>query len=56
MADITIPDLDDSLLAFIEQRAAARGLSVEEEVRELLTSTYSDNSHEIGARAERETR
>jgi plasmid stability protein len=42
MGTITIRSLDDTTIAAIKRRAAERGVSMEEEVRSLLTSTYSD--------------
>jgi plasmid stability protein len=36
MADVKIRDLDDHLLAYYRQRAKAKGLSVEEELRRTL--------------------
>jgi len=36
MADVKIRDLDDHLVAFYRQRATAKGLSLEEELRQTL--------------------
>lgn len=43
MGAITIRNLDDTLVAAIKRRAAEHGVSMEEELRRLLASTYSDN-------------
>jgi plasmid stability protein len=42
MGAITIRDIDEAVLAAIKRRAGERGVSMEEEVRHLLDSTYSD--------------
>lgn len=36
MADVKIRDLDNSVMAFYRQRAKAKGISVEEELRQTL--------------------
>jgi plasmid stability protein len=43
MGAITIRNLDDTLVAAIKRRAAEHGVSMEEELRRLLASTYADN-------------
>lgn len=48
MGVITIRDLDDSLLAGIKRRAAEQGVSVEEEVRRVLATVYSDDRQASG--------
>ena len=42
MAQITIRQLDDAVVARLRQRAAAAGRSMEQEVREILTSVCAD--------------
>jgi plasmid stability protein len=42
MGAITIRSLDDKVIASIKRRAAEHGVSMEEEVRSLLATTYSD--------------
>ena len=42
MAQITIRQLDDAVVARLRQRAAAAGRSMEQEVREILTSACAD--------------
>ncbi|MDX2236120.1 MAG: hypothetical protein NW203_01010 [Hyphomonadaceae bacterium] len=37
MADVKIRDLNDHLVAFYKQRAAAHGVSLEEELRQALS-------------------
>jgi antitoxin FitA len=43
MGAITIRNLDDALVSAIKRRAADHGISMEEEVRQLLASAYSDD-------------
>ena len=44
MAEITIPKIDDELLARLCIRAAAAGRSVEQEIREILTAACVDQA------------
>ena len=48
MSAITIRDLDDAIVTAIERRAADHGISMEEEIRRLLASTFSDDRQERG--------
>jgi plasmid stability protein len=48
MGAITIRKLDDAVLSAIKRRAADHGISMEEEIRQLLASTYSDGRQERG--------
>jgi plasmid stability protein len=48
MGAITIRNLDDAVVAAIKRRAADNGLSMEEEIRRLLASTYFDDRQERG--------
>jgi plasmid stability protein len=48
MGAITIRNLDDAVVAAIKRRAADNGVSMEEEIRRLLASTYSDERQERG--------
>ena len=41
MGSITIANLDQNVISGIQRRAAEHGLSMEEEIRRLLTSVYS---------------
>jgi plasmid stability protein len=43
MGAITIRGLDDVVVAAIKRRAGDQGVSMEEEVRRLLQTTYSDD-------------
>ena len=43
MGAITIRNLDDSVVSAIKRKAAEHGVSMEEEVRTLLASTYSED-------------
>ena len=43
MAQITIRQLDEAMVARLRQRAAAAGRSMEHEVREILTSVCTDH-------------
>ena len=40
MGALTIRNLDDAVVAAIKRRAGERGISMEEEIRRLLASTY----------------
>jgi len=42
MGAITIRNLDDAVVTAIKRRATDNGISMEEEVRRLLASTYAD--------------
>jgi plasmid stability protein len=42
MGAITIRNLDDDVISGIKRRAAEHGVSMEEEVRQLLANLYSD--------------
>ena len=42
MAQLTIRQLDDTVVARLRERAAAAGRSMEQEVREILTSACAD--------------
>jgi plasmid stability protein len=48
MGAITIRNLDVALVRAIKRRAADKGLSMEEEVRRLLASTYSEDRQARG--------
>ncbi len=48
MGTITIRNLDDALVSAIKRRAAEHGVSMEEEVRRLLASAYSDERQQRG--------
>jgi len=48
MGAITIRNLDDAVVAAIKRRAADNDVSMEEEIRRLLASTYSDDRQERG--------
>ena len=48
MGDITIRKLDDAVVSAIKRRAAEHGVSMEEEVRRLLSSIYNDNRQKRG--------
>jgi antitoxin FitA len=41
MGAITIRNLDDTIVSAIKRRAADHGVSMEEEIRQLLAATYS---------------
>jgi plasmid stability protein len=43
MGAITIRNLDDAVVSAIKRRAANNGISMEEEIRRLLASAYSDD-------------
>jgi plasmid stability protein len=43
MGAITIRNIDDSVVSAIKRKAAEHGVSMEEEIRTLLTSTYSED-------------
>ena len=42
MGALTIRNIDDAVVAAIKRRAGEHGISMEEEVRRLLASTYAD--------------
>jgi plasmid stability protein len=48
MGAITIRNLDDAVVTAIKRQAAGNGISMEEEIRRLLASTYSDDRQERG--------
>jgi plasmid stability protein len=48
MGAITIRNLDDAVVAAIKRRAADNGVSMEEEVRQILSSLYSDEMQKKG--------
>jgi plasmid stability protein len=48
MGAITIRNLDDGVVSAIKRRAAEHGVSMEEEIRTLLASTYSDDVQRKG--------
>jgi plasmid stability protein len=48
MGAITIRNLDDAVVSAIKRRAAGNGISMEEELRRLLASTYCDERQELG--------
>jgi len=48
MGALTIRKLDDSVITAIKRRAAEHGVSMEEEVRRLLASVYSDDLQKRG--------
>ena len=55
MGAITIRNLDDQVISTIKRRATERGVSMEEEVRRLLASTYSnDRQRRVREWAERQ--
>jgi plasmid stability protein len=43
MGAITIRNIDDAVVSAIKRKAAEHGVSMEEEIRKLLASTYSDD-------------
>ena len=43
MGAITIRGLDDAVIAAIKRRAGDQGVSMEEEIRRLLQTTYADD-------------
>jgi plasmid stability protein len=47
MAQITIRQLDDALVARLRERAAAAGRSMEQEVREILTASCTDSAQVV---------
>lgn len=47
MADVKIRDLDDYVLAFYRQRAKAKGLSVEEELRRTLAEVQWETRRKV---------
>lgn len=48
MGAITIRNLDDEVVAAIKRRAADNGISMEEEVRRILSSLYNGDGQERG--------
>ena len=48
MGVITIRNLDDAVVTAIKCRAADNGISMEEEIRRLLASTYLDDRQQRG--------
>jgi plasmid stability protein len=48
MGAITIRNLDDAVVAAIKRRATDNGISMEEEVRRILSSLYNDDKQERG--------
>ena len=48
MGALTIRNVDEAVIAAIKRQAADKGLSMEEEVRRLLASTYSDDQQQRG--------
>jgi plasmid stability protein len=48
MGAITIRNLDDSVVSAIKRQAAEHGVSMEEEIRGLLTSLYNDDQQRRG--------
>jgi plasmid stability protein len=48
MGAITIRNLDDKVIAAIKRRAADNAVSMEEEVRRILTSLYDDDRQRRG--------
>jgi plasmid stability protein len=48
MGAITIRGLDEAVVAAIKRRAGDRGVSMEEEVRRLLQTTYADDRETRG--------
>jgi plasmid stability protein len=48
MGAITIRGLDDAVVAAIKRRAGDQGVSMEEEIRRLLQTTYADDREARG--------
>jgi antitoxin FitA len=48
MGAITIRNIDDAVISAIKRKAAEQGVSMEEEVRRLLASIYSDDRQARG--------
>ena len=48
MGAITIRNIDDSVVSAIKRKAAEHGVSMEEEIRGLLTSLYNDDQQRRG--------
>jgi len=48
MGSITIRGLDEAVVAAIKRRAGDRGVSMEEEIRRLLQTTYADDREARG--------
>ncbi len=47
MAELKIRDVSDSTVAFFRQRATAKGVSLEEELRQTLTETQMESRRQI---------
>lgn len=47
MAELKIRDVSDSTVAFFRQRAMAKGISLEEELRQTLTETQMESRRQI---------
>jgi plasmid stability protein len=47
MGQLLIPDLDDTLIEAVRQRALAHGTSIEDEVRRILTASVSLTREEV---------
>jgi len=48
MGALTIRNLDDAVVAAIKRRAGERGISMEEEIRRMLSTTYHDSDQARG--------
>jgi plasmid stability protein len=48
MGAITIRNIDETVVAAIKRRAADHGISMEEEIRQLLLATYFDDRQDRG--------
>jgi plasmid stability protein len=48
MGALTIRNIDDSVVAAIKRRAGERGISMEEEIRRLLSTMYSGGDQARG--------
>ena len=48
MGAITIRNIDDDVIATIKRRAAENGVSMEEEVRRIISALYSDERQKRG--------
>ena len=47
MAEVKIRDLDDGVAAFYRQRAKAKGVSLEEELRQSLTELQKESRRQV---------
>jgi plasmid stability protein len=47
MAELKIRDVSDATVAFYRQRAKAKGLSLEEELRQTLTETQMESRRQV---------